>query len=125
MFVKRLWYILRMDPVILALIAVAIGLGVAAAISEKLRKALLVGAAVVLGILGIRLLDRLIIRGGVKPLHPYTRLPKKKDEEAAAEKEEKAVEAAKEEAKVPERDIAPDLEKLAEKANRRRNGRKP
>ena len=114
-----------MDPVILALIPVVIGLGVASAISPKFRKALLVGVAVVLGILGIRLLDRLIIRGGVKPLHPYTRLPKKKDEESAAEEEAKAVEAAKEKAKVPERDIAPDLEKLAEKANRRRNERKP
>ena len=113
-----------MDPILIALIAIAVGLAIASAFSPKLRKGLLGGVAVVLGILGIRLLDRLIIKGGVKPIHPYTRLPKKKDEEAAAEEEAAAVEAAKEEAKVPERDIAPDLEKLAEKANRRRNGRK-
>lgn len=125
MGVKPLWYIVQMDPILLVGITSIVGLGIAAAFSPKLRKALLIGIAAVLGILGIRLLDRLIIRGGVKPIHPYTRLPKKKEEEAAAEKEAAAVEAAKAEAKAPERDVAPDLEKLAEKANRRRNERKP
>ena len=114
-----------MDPILLVGITSIVGLGIAAAFSPKLRKALLIGCGGWVVILGIRLLDRLIIRGGVKPLHPYTRLPKQKEEDAAAEEEAAAVEAAKADATAPERDVAPDLEKLAEKANRRRNERKP
>ena len=121
-----MWYITQMDPILLVGIATIVGLGIASAFSPKLRKALLIGIAAVLGILGIRLLDRLIIRGGVKPLHPYTRLPKKKEEEAAAEEEATAVEAATAEAEeaAPPRTTAPDLETLAERANRVRSGRK-
>lgn len=112
-----------MDPLLLVLLVLGVGFGVAAAVSPKIRKEAFTGIAVVLGFLGLRLLDRWILKRDAADV-PVPK-PDKKAEEAAAEKEEAAVEAAKDAATVPKREIAPDLEKLAAKANRRRNERKP
>ena len=116
------------DPIAIVLLLVLIALGVVLALGpEKYRKVLLAGIAAVAGLLGLRFIDKLIIRGGGTPWTPLPKKPDKKEEVEAAEKEAAAVEAAKEAAKeaAPKRDVAPDLERLAEKANRRRNERKP
>jgi len=115
------------DPIAIVLLVVLIALGIVLAIGpEKYRKALLAAMAFVVGGLGLRFLDKLIIRGGGVPWTPVPK-PDKKAEVESAKEEEIAVEAAKVEAEkaAPKRDIAPDLEKLAAKANRRRNERKP
>jgi len=115
------------DPIAIVLLLVLIALGVVLAIGpEKYRKALLAAMAFVVGGLGLRFIDKLIIRGGGVPWTPVPK-PDKKAEVDSAKEEEIAVEAAKVEAEkaAPKRDIAPDLERLAEKANRRRNERKP
>jgi hypothetical protein len=115
------------DPIAIVLLLVLIALGIVLAIGpEKYRKALLAAMAFVLGGLGLRFLDKLIIRGGVFHPPPVPK-PDKKEEIESAKEEEVAVDAAKAEAEkaAPKRNIAPDLEKLAAKANRRRKERKP
>lgn len=115
------------DPIVILLLMVLIALGITLTVGpEKLRKPLLGGIVAVLGLMGLRALDKLIVRGGASTKDPLPTKPDVKTEIEAAEKEEIAVEAAKKAAKeaAPERDIAPDLEKLAARSNRRRKERK-
>jgi len=118
---------MNIDPFVIVLLIVLIALGVVLGVGPEKYRKWIIGALVgVFGLLGLRFFDKLLIRKGIEST-PALPKPDKKAEVEAAEKEEVAVAAAKVEAEKAalKRDIAPDLEKLAAKANRRRNERKP
>ena len=104
-----------MDPLIFLGIAVAVALLVVVAAVPKFRKVALIALGAVATLIGIRAIDRLIIRGGGVP---FTPLPDKEGARARAREEEKTVTEAREaaDAAAPVRDEAPDLTALEERA---------
>jgi len=104
------------DPLLILGIGLFVAAGIVAAAVPKARKGALIALGAIASFIGLRAIDRLIVRGGGVP---FTPLPDKETARIKAEVEAKAVEKAQETATeaAPVRDTPPDLDALAERVN--------